>query len=286
MHDPYGGLADLKAGFLRVLHGLSFHDDPTRAFRAARFAARLDLRLAPETLGLMAAARRAGSFDALGRERLGGELDRILAEPAVVQAFRLLREWRLLPVIHKRFDATRGFLERLQDARSAAARAGGVLGDEAPSQAEVLWLAVASAIPRPDRATLDRMIPGGHKARRRFREGAEKAKRAVSALAKAKRPSDAAKLLERLDPAELVYALGLAEGRGHGRWIDWWLQEGRAIEPAFGGDELLAQGFRQGPAFGRALDAARRKAWDGADWEAQIAAARAVLVKVGRDQAG
>src|SRR5690606_25329122 len=38
--DPHGGAADLDAGLLRVLHPGSFADDPTRALRAARYAAR------------------------------------------------------------------------------------------------------------------------------------------------------------------------------------------------------------------------------------------------------
>ena len=76
--DPYGGLRDLHQRVLRVLHGLSFHDDPTRAFRAARFAARFDFRLAPQTATLLGAARRAGVLDALGIERLGAELDRMV----------------------------------------------------------------------------------------------------------------------------------------------------------------------------------------------------------------
>src|SRR5512134_2481200 len=38
--DPYGGLEDLRVGVLRVLHERSFVDDPTRALRAARYAAR------------------------------------------------------------------------------------------------------------------------------------------------------------------------------------------------------------------------------------------------------
>src|SRR4051812_3391282 len=39
--DPHGGLDDLQAARLRVLHDRSFIDDPTRALRAARYAARL-----------------------------------------------------------------------------------------------------------------------------------------------------------------------------------------------------------------------------------------------------
>src|SRR6187200_3214815 len=54
--DPHGGRADLENGLLRVLHARSFEDDPTRAIRAARYAARLGLRLEDETEALLRAA--------------------------------------------------------------------------------------------------------------------------------------------------------------------------------------------------------------------------------------
>ncbi len=54
--DPHRGREDLEAGLLRVLHGGSFEDDPTRALRAARYAARFDFELEPETAALLGRA--------------------------------------------------------------------------------------------------------------------------------------------------------------------------------------------------------------------------------------
>jgi tRNA nucleotidyltransferase (CCA-adding enzyme) len=47
--DPHAGLNDLRAGLLRILYERSFVDDPTRALRAARYAARFGFELEPET---------------------------------------------------------------------------------------------------------------------------------------------------------------------------------------------------------------------------------------------
>src|SRR5690606_1894726 len=55
--DPHGGLADLEAGTLRLLHEASVRDDPTRALRAARYAARLGFKLDPASEGQVRAAR-------------------------------------------------------------------------------------------------------------------------------------------------------------------------------------------------------------------------------------
>ncbi|MBN1874524.1 MAG: CBS domain-containing protein [Anaerolineae bacterium] len=54
--DFYGGVEDLEQGIIRVLHSLSFVDDPTRILRAARFEARLDFHLDPRSEALIGEA--------------------------------------------------------------------------------------------------------------------------------------------------------------------------------------------------------------------------------------
>ncbi len=47
--DPFGGGRDLVEGIIRVLHNLSFVEDPTRMLRAVRFEARFGFRMAERT---------------------------------------------------------------------------------------------------------------------------------------------------------------------------------------------------------------------------------------------
>src|SRR5918994_4949551 len=68
--DPHGGLADLREGLMRVLHELSFIDDPTRALRAARYAARLGFGLEPGTRAQLAEA----DLETVSQDRGVGEL--------------------------------------------------------------------------------------------------------------------------------------------------------------------------------------------------------------------
>jgi tRNA nucleotidyltransferase (CCA-adding enzyme) len=90
--DPHGGRADLEAGLLRVLHSQSFVDDPTRAIRAARYAARLGFELEPGTETLL----RAADLDAVSADRRRAELLRLAAEATAPGGFALLCEWGLL----------------------------------------------------------------------------------------------------------------------------------------------------------------------------------------------
>ena len=110
-----------------------------------------------------------------------------------MQAFRLLREWDLLSIVHERFGAGVPFLDLLAATAAAHAEARGLRGDGGgATQAEAGWLAVAAAIPAEDREARVRLIPGGRAAQRRFREGPERVAAAVGRLARAWRPSYAA----------------------------------------------------------------------------------------------
>jgi tRNA nucleotidyltransferase (CCA-adding enzyme) len=90
--DPHGGRADLEAGLLRILHPASFVDDPTRALRAARYAARFGFRLEAETEKLL----RQADLDTVSADRRQAELLRLAAEPEAARGFALLAEWGLV----------------------------------------------------------------------------------------------------------------------------------------------------------------------------------------------
>jgi len=90
--DPYGGQSDLAARQLRVLHGDSFADDPTRAIRAARYAARFGLTVEDGTLRLL----READLGTVSPERRDAELMRLAGERTAPDGFALLAEWGLL----------------------------------------------------------------------------------------------------------------------------------------------------------------------------------------------
>jgi tRNA nucleotidyltransferase (CCA-adding enzyme) len=76
--DFYGGEEDLKQGIIRVLHSLSFVEDPTRMLRAVRFEQRLGFRIEPRTEELIDSA--LGLLDRVSSERIRHELYLILRE--------------------------------------------------------------------------------------------------------------------------------------------------------------------------------------------------------------
>ena len=91
--DPHGGVDDLRSGRLRVLHERSFIDDPTRALRAARYAARFGFELEPGTASLLADT----DLSTVSEDRIQNELRRIAAEDDPARALRLIVEWGVMP---------------------------------------------------------------------------------------------------------------------------------------------------------------------------------------------
>ncbi len=96
--DFYGGKADLDAGVVRVLHSLSFIDDPTRILRAARFEARLGFHLDLQSESLIANA--LPMLDRITGGRIRHELDLIFREAQPEAALDRLQALGALGHIH------------------------------------------------------------------------------------------------------------------------------------------------------------------------------------------
>jgi tRNA nucleotidyltransferase (CCA-adding enzyme) len=100
LYDYWGGLKDLRKGSVRVLHSLSFVDDPTRMLRAVRFEQRFGFNIEERTLQLMREAHPL--LENVSGERLRHELDLILGEEKRLNMLARLAELGLLNAIHPR----------------------------------------------------------------------------------------------------------------------------------------------------------------------------------------
>jgi tRNA nucleotidyltransferase (CCA-adding enzyme) len=118
--DFYGGEADLNEQRIRVLHSLSFVDDPTRILRAARLEQRLGFRIEPRTEELIRHALPL--LDKVSGDRIRHEIELILAEEQPEKALARLGDLGALAAVHPdlkcdpwvrtAFDALRGAASR------------------------------------------------------------------------------------------------------------------------------------------------------------------------------
>jgi len=97
LYDYWGGLDDLQNGVIRVLHSLSFVDDPTRMLRAVRFEQRLGFTIEERTMELLQEAKPL--LKQVSGDRLRHEFDQILRERLAVDIFNRLQQLGLLEAI-------------------------------------------------------------------------------------------------------------------------------------------------------------------------------------------
>lgn len=105
--DPFNGQEDIRQGILRHVSP-AFVEDPLRVLRVARFAARFNFRIAPETLILMQEIVRSGELTALTPERVWNELARALQEPYPTNFVSILRDCNALAVLFPEIDCLFG----------------------------------------------------------------------------------------------------------------------------------------------------------------------------------
>ena len=105
--DFFGGQKDIKEKTIRILHNLSFIEDPTRAFRAIRFSERFGFKISKHTINLIKTAVRINLFDKLSGSRMYDELNLLFTETEPLKAVKRLAELDLLKFIHHGLAVTK-----------------------------------------------------------------------------------------------------------------------------------------------------------------------------------
>lgn len=100
--DYFGGREDLQyglTGLIRVLHNLSFIEDPTRILRAVRFEQRYQMGIEPQTAKLLAEAVKQEVLNKVSHARIWDEIKHILLEPRAGQMLERLAELGIWPFL-------------------------------------------------------------------------------------------------------------------------------------------------------------------------------------------
>lgn len=120
--DYFGGEEDISERKVRVLHELSFIDDPTRIFRAVRFEQRYGFQMSTETEELVKSAVRMELIGRLTGVRIRDELIALLNEPAPWQALKRLDELGVLASLNKKLTVDQAAENRLREVANAIER--------------------------------------------------------------------------------------------------------------------------------------------------------------------
>jgi len=279
--DPGGARADLEARTLRVFHPRSFHDDPTRALRAARLAARLGFRLARGSRTALRDALRDGAFGAVSGERFRRELEKLFADAALgldpAAALRLLDEWHVLGALEPGLALAPEAAPALRRIGRAIAEPPWTFGRLRPWVAGfAVWLDANDATVR--RRTLKRLAVRGEAAERIAALPRERVRWARE-LARARGRGAIDAVLAPVDEESLLAFWSLVAPADRRR-IARWAREDRGRRPPVSGADLVAAGL-SGPVVGVALARIRAAFLDGAvpDRESALALAQEVAAR-------
>jgi tRNA nucleotidyltransferase (CCA-adding enzyme) len=262
--DPMDGIGDLVGGNLRILHPRSFHDDPTRALRAARLGLRLGLSLTRGSRTALRDALRDGVFGRVSGDRLRRELVKIFddarlgLDPSGV--FRWLSNWHVLGALEPGLELPRAAVVPLRRLGRAIASPPWRSGRwRSWISGLSIWLAPAS--PALRRRTLQRFSVRGEvaKAISRFPKASSGW---LNALLRARGRGAIDAVLAPLSEDELYALYSLSESKLRGR-IARFAVEDRMRRAPISGEDLLEIGL-EGPALGRVLNRVRIAYLDGA----------------------
>jgi tRNA nucleotidyltransferase (CCA-adding enzyme) len=271
LHDHWGGLTDLKRGLVRVLHSLSFVDDPTRILRAVRFEQRFGFTLGIRTKELMDEAHSL--LAKLTGQRIHHELDLILDEARAVEMFSRLSELDLLSAISPALAPDHLYSER-SDGYGLAARLNIALNSPQPPElgeipeiahlnkrrtlGYLVWLL---PLPLKDLRAISKRL--------RFHAVLEDALLSARELCDdlpSLKDAKASEWTTRMDgiPPLALYAASLCPiAETLRKQIEQYLSKWRNIQPIIGGDELKERGLSPSPRYKEILSQLRAAWLDG-----------------------
>lgn len=258
--DPAGGRRDLAARRLRVLHPLSFVEDPTRIFRAARYATRLGLAFDAWTAAAQTRALRLGPYPALSGPRLVAELELVLGEARLTDILWKLGRtgtFRLFDPRYRFSQRTVAHVGALPETLSWSRQRGLPI---APLELALLAL-VGDQGREIAAAVLARLGFGGEPLARLLR-ALEAVHEGAGQLTLRGTASERARPLWDRSDLELA-GFWLAGATGTRSTVDWFLSHVRGARPALNGDAVVALGVPRNAEVARVLSELRDARLDG-----------------------
>jgi tRNA nucleotidyltransferase (CCA-adding enzyme) len=266
--DFYRGYQDLKDGLIRVLHSLSFIEDPTRAFRAIRFESRLGFKIGRMTERLLVNALKNGFISNLQPRRVMAEIRRVCEEDEPGPILKRLGEMGLLRCVHPSLKLNPKQIERFRRVARVKEWYRLTFGDKYSPIWLVWFLALTEELDEEAVASLVESLDSGKKVARVMAEE-RKALREILARHLRRgprepiRPSMADRIFSGLSWPGVLYLIARASGDTLSRAGAAYLPHYRQVKTACDGKDLIKLGYAPGPRLQEALAAIREAKLDG-----------------------
>jgi len=249
--DPFGGQIDLALRRIRILHDLSFQDDPTRIFRAVRFSQRFDFKIETKTLVLLKQAINAGLLDRVSLHRMRDELIILLKEQDPFKPLKALSDLGGLSFISTKLKIGKSTFSLFQSIAKQIAWFVKNFPSRRPLDA---WLVYFAALLAPLPLAQVKMImaklglPKGDQ--KRLVSYGQKSDKLISALSKKNLlPDEVFALLEPLSYETIILLSATATNKNFKKYLADFLGIYKGMRLCVCGSDLGSLGLLPGPAY-------------------------------------
>lgn len=263
--DFFGAQKDLKERTIRVLHNLSFVEDPTRMLRAVRFSEKFDFKIGKHTLNLLKNSVKLDAFRTISGARVFEELKSILEEESSAKALKRLSDLGVLKLIHPALAWDREAERLYQRATEAIAWYELLYTKEAAERWLTLFLALTDRLSEKELDLLvkkfaisgrKRLIVLGMRA-----EGLKALGKIHTGMVK--KNSGIFDLLAPLPIEVLLFLMAKAGKESVKKALSAYITQLRHTRPMLRGADLIKLGIAPGPIVGRILKDLLRMRLDG-----------------------
>ncbi|WP_054030822.1 CBS domain-containing protein [Desulfatitalea tepidiphila] len=254
--DFFSAQKDLKNKAIRVLHNLSFVEDPTRVFRAIRFEQRFDFAIGKLTASLIENAVKMDFFERLSGRRVFTEIRLILEEENPIPSLVRMQDFDLLKVIHPTIVLDKELIDMLNAVASAIAWHDLLFTGSTYLRWTVFFMALIHSFDQDESQKICKRFELAPKYERLVCKDRFVAQNCLNQM-EMRLPdtdSDLYHLLKGFKTELILYMMAVTDMKPVKKAISRYYNHLRNIAPAVGGKDLIDMGLRPGPLFSKILD--------------------------------
>ena len=257
--DFFGGVKDIKEKVIRVLHNISFVEDPTRVFRAIRFEQRFGFQIGKHTQNLMKNAVKVGFLERLSGGRVLSELILILQEEDPLPALKRMRDFNLFHLLHPglKFDEQAEVL--FEQIHHVISWFDLLFLEQRYERWLIYFYGLIDFLKEGEREALCQRLAMNEKLRKRVLEGKLQADHTLlqifSWINTDRRPkrSEIYDVLDPLSTESKLFLMAKTTQVATRRYISLYFTQLKDTKPLLRGKDLIQMGMKSGPLIKKAL---------------------------------
>lgn len=263
--DYFGGLRDLKDKTIRILHNMSFVDDPTRIIRAVRFEQKFGFRIGKHTEYLLKGAVKKRYLQRAQGPRLLSEFLAILRGEMPFAAFKRMQQLGILESLHDAMAFDGKMREIFQQVDKIHSWFQLLFSEENPDIAQIYFHAAMLIRKREERDEILKLFHLSTHLKNLYRERWARLSSVMADLARNEKGPNRwiFRLLGQLDIEDLLLIMSLTRREGTAKAISLYLTRLRFIRREIDGGTLLSMGYPTGPIFREIMQAVQDARVDG-----------------------